>query len=532
MPKESIAPPLSQHATANVTPQAQFEALNLGNLPNRKRAAGSDVQITDPNFRSSSPAKLFKTSSGDLRAPQRSPETHIKQLGHKRNNKSDCARVRLAEQSSLNHVSSQSSLPPNSLETGAESTAVHNDFGSSLPTSPIKSEEPEGLVNLKQYPKRPPSHSSQSHSITSQSRGPQTLVTHSRAGSKAYVGQPESRQISQRQLAEEVRGIYSTLVMIEQKCINIINHQTAAIRERKGKEQRLDHWQALIALHRSLLHEHHDFFLASQHPTASPPIRDLALRYSMPARMWKHGIHNFLELLRCRLPESLDYMLAFIYLAYQMMALLYETVPSFQETWIECLGDLARYRMAIEDEDPKDRETWTNVARFWYCKAVDKNPSTGRLYHHLAILARHSTLQQLSSYCRSLTANVPFLSSRDSIMTLFEPIVARAQTSNAATFSNETICVAVHATIFTRGSDERYNGFGTSFLNGLNSHISKIGSRWREQGAYVAAANIGCLLKYGVSPSTLRDLLESSSSLDSKTTLQVEKKGTWSCESS
>lgn len=43
-------------------------------------------------------------------------------------------------------------------------------------------------------------------------------------------------------------------------------------------------------------------------------------------------------------------MLAFICLAYQMTALLYETVPAFTDTWIECLGDLARYRMAIEEE--------------------------------------------------------------------------------------------------------------------------------------------------------------------------------------
>lgn len=50
-------------------------------------------------------------------------------------------------------------------------------------------------------------------------------------------------------------------------------------------------------------------------------------------------------------------MLAFIYLAYQMMALLLETVPSFTDTWIECLGDLARYRMAIEEEK-EAHATW------------------------------------------------------------------------------------------------------------------------------------------------------------------------------
>ena len=28
-----------------------------------------------------------------------------------------------------------------------------------------------------------------------------------------------------------------------------------------------------------------------------------------------------------------------------------ETVPAFEDTWIECVGDIDRYRMAIEDDD-------------------------------------------------------------------------------------------------------------------------------------------------------------------------------------
>ena len=46
-----------------------------------------------------------------------------------------------------------------------------------------------------------------------------------------------------------------------------------------------------------------------------------------------------------------------------MIALLYETVPAFEDAWVECLGDLARYRMAIEDNEPKEREDWSGVAR-------------------------------------------------------------------------------------------------------------------------------------------------------------------------
>lgn len=190
--------------------------------------------------------------------------------------------------------------------------------------------------------------------------------------------------MTQEQLAAEVKGIYAGLVMVENKCIDVDGLQNKATPTRLPSEQ----WQALIALHRTLLHEHHDFFLASQHPTASPSLQRLAAKYSMPARMWRHGIHSFLDLLRHTLPRPLDHMLAFIYLAYSMMALRYETVPAFEDTCIECLGDLSRYRMAIEDEDIRDRETWTRISRSWYTEASDNAPLMGRFYHHLAILAR------------------------------------------------------------------------------------------------------------------------------------------------
>ena len=153
--------------------------------------------------------------------------------------------------------------------------------------------------------------------------------------------QPDTRPISHEQLVVEVKGIYAGLVMVEAKCIDIDEKQSSAAQEKdpaKRMNLKNDQWQSLIALHKQLLHEHHDFFLASQHPSASPALSRLAAKYSMPARMWRHGIHAFLEVLRHRLPDSLEHMLAFIYIAYSMMALLYETVSTFEDTWIECLG--------------------------------------------------------------------------------------------------------------------------------------------------------------------------------------------------
>ena len=147
--------------------------------------------------------------------------------------------------------------------------------------------------------------------------------------------QLETRVISYEQLVIEVKGIYVGLVMVEAKCIDIDERQSTAARERdasKRFELKNDQWQSLIALHKQLLHEHHNFFLASHHPSASPALSRLAAKYSMPARMWRHGIQAFLEVLRQRLPDSLEHMLAFIYIAYSMMVLLYETVPAFEDT--------------------------------------------------------------------------------------------------------------------------------------------------------------------------------------------------------
>jgi hypothetical protein len=122
------------------------------------------------------------------------------------------------------------------------------------------------------------------------------------------------------------------------------------------------------------LHEHHDFFLASQHPYANPALRSLVAKYDMPARMWRHGIHSFLILFTHRPPVSLDHMLTMIYMAYSMMALLYETVPALKDTWIECFGDIDRYGMAIEDDNVQDHGVWTPVWGSDYGTAV---PSPG-----------------------------------------------------------------------------------------------------------------------------------------------------------
>lgn len=384
---------------------------------------------------------------------------------------------------------------PSSLQVGPTAATT--------PSTAPKSKSNETKTPQSTQPRHPPP-------VSSQQDPPREINMPTDPRYPGIYLQPESREISQEQLAAEVKSIYSGLSMVEAKCIHVDAAQSAAIQNaEKGGTHIVveEHWQALIALHRTLLHEHHDFFLASQHPSASPALKRLAAKYSMPARMWKHGIHSFLELLRCRLPQSREYMRTFIYFAYHMMALLFETVPSFEDTWIECLGDLGRYRMAIEDDDPRERDSWAGISQSWYRMAADRSPGVGRLYHHLAILARSEAFQQIYYYCRSFTCVQLFPSARESVLAVFEPIFNRSNTS--ATISRiDTFYTKMHGMIFLRKQLEDFKAVTSNFLELLDNHISRSGIKWREHGAWLAISNIGALFEHGSNHGVLRRLFE------------------------
>ncbi|KAJ4286340.1 hypothetical protein N0V90_013374 [Kalmusia sp. IMI 367209] len=370
------------------------------------------------------------------------------------------------------------------------------------PSRPINPPSP-----LSQLPNRgPQAYRTKPQGPSSQRQTVLTEVQHVDSRYSGLLLQPDSRPISQEQLASEVKSIYAGLTMVETKCIHADRAQESQAQNSAVADS---NWQALIALHRTLLHEHHDFFLASQHPSASPALRRLASKYAIPARMWKHGIHSFLELLRRRLPENIDYMLAFIYLAYQMMALLYESVPQFEDTWIECLGDLGRYRMAIEDEDLRDRELWAGVARSWYNKAADKSPSVGRLCHHLAILARPHSLQQLDYYARSLSCVKPFPSARESILTLLDPILGRPTASHALPI--DISFIQAHSVLFEKLSLAAFEEAAIAFQRQLDNPIGRVTAKWKEQGVYIAITNISKLFNHSAHNSALILLAKSDS---------------------
>ena len=312
--------------------------------------------------------------------------------------------------------------------------------------------------------------------------------------------QPVTKSISAEQLRKELKSIYSGLVMVENKCKDVDQEQTRLAKEgNSGSRPALSskQWQALIALHKSLHHEYHDFFLASQHPAATPNLTKLSVRNQMPARLWHFGFHNFLELLRYRLPESLEYMLAFIYTAYSMMTLLYETVPAFSDIWVECLGDLGRYRIAIEDDNRCDKEIWSNVSQNWYRMAFERSPENGRLLHYQALLSPPCTFEQLSLYLRSLISTIRFQSAETSILTILNPAIEGKYDSTSQYTKAEILLIKLVAVMHTGRRCEGFSEFLYDWKKELMRYIFRQGDTFRSKAVSVTICTIAGLYEYG-----------------------------------
>jgi hypothetical protein len=175
---------------------------------------------------------------------------------------------------------------------------------------------------------------------------------------------------------------------------------------------------------------HHLFLVRVFDPLVPSTFSQLAVKYNIPSRLWQVSFHLILERLRHAWmnahPAALDLLTDLVYDAYKFYTDLLEdqALSNFRTAWIEALGDLARYRMAIAShvgessrsaaqrdvspglENPpissgasigaevaqswevEDKETWRTTARDWYNMGITEKPGEGRLHHHLALLCR------------------------------------------------------------------------------------------------------------------------------------------------
>ena len=87
-------------------------------------------------------------------------------------------------------------------------------------------------------------------------------------------------------------------------------------------------------------------------PSVPASLRNIPTKYNIIIRLWTHAFHKLLESLRRASFTSvlaLEHLQDFIYYAYTFYTGLLEeqTLQTFRAGWLEALGDLARYRMAV-----------------------------------------------------------------------------------------------------------------------------------------------------------------------------------------
>lgn len=164
----------------------------------------------------------------------------------------------------------------------------------------------------------------------------------------------------------EVKKVYRSLSSMEASLQEA--HQAEAERARHNMadytppDQRdSSYWINLISKHRQLAELHSSFLEMTCRPEFPRELQQLAEVRNMPSRLWQTAFHLMLESLRTSLSsnrhlqsnqrkaELLDHLTEFIYYAYSFYSALQESerYKSMRRAWIESLGDLSRYRMAV-----------------------------------------------------------------------------------------------------------------------------------------------------------------------------------------
>ncbi|KAJ7063093.1 hypothetical protein C8F01DRAFT_1209464 [Mycena amicta] len=173
----------------------------------------------------------------------------------------------------------------------------------------------------------------------------------------------------------------------------------------------------------------HNLLAISLAPSVPASLRNIPTKYNIIIRLWSFAFHKLLESLRRASFTSLlalEHLQDFIYYAYTFYTGLLEepTLNSFKSGWLEALGDLARYKMAVAamvvdtlappalpaaksisdapaariDDSPSPSiglAAARCIARDWYAMGIADQPGHGKLHHHLGLLSREVDREEL-----------------------------------------------------------------------------------------------------------------------------------------
>ncbi|QSL67078.1 hypothetical protein MERGE_001465 [Pneumocystis wakefieldiae] len=315
--------------------------------------------------------------------------------------------------------------------------------------------------------------------------------------------------VTRETLLKEIKSSYKALIHLESHVKLQDNKCNQIDRNFSFSDGDHEKFRKLSELHGALLFLYINFLLLTQHPSASLSIMKIPIKYTIPARLWRNSIYTYLEILRSQLPYTIEHLISYILFSYSQITVLLETVSAFENEWIECLGDLARYRMAIEEIDMKSRNHWSNVSKYWYIKGLMNLPTLGRLYHHLAILSKDNILKKLFYYSKALVVSKSFSYARGSILSLFYPIFIHKESScfsEASKYSGLiNNYIKLHGLLFTQLKLDDFETILNDFLSLLIKE-----NIWNKEGVLMAITNVVALFQYGNKHGKLKYLIRES----------------------
>ncbi len=123
------------------------------------------------------------------------------------------------------------------------------------------------------------------------------------------------------------------------------------------------------------------------------------------------------------------------------------------------------------------REKWADISRQWYLHLSDRKPTTGRFYHHMAVLALPNALQTIFLCAKALCVSIPFAFTM--VMPFFDKHLTQQPSSLAKA---EDFFVLCHCIIFTMKGWNILETSEEDFLKLLDNRIGCLAERWRDIG--------------------------------------------------
>ncbi|KAL5511564.1 hypothetical protein ACEPAH_4781 [Sanghuangporus vaninii] len=408
------------------------------------------------------------------------------------------------------------------------------------------------------------STSSYAHSITSSSFTLNSTTDGSSASSALFDEQPREHASSSA-FAQQLKKLYRGISNLESRLLreDVKETEEGRVTLKRPNEAMIDpeeaereKWRKFVADHKLLAESMHELLQLTLGPQVPASLRNIPTKYNIIIRLWTHAFNRPLETLRRASFQSaiaLEHLQDFIIFAYTFYGMLLEQqiLESFKSGWLEALGDLARYRMAIAamtapsaaltssgeflpvnqqvlaaqtqpdesmariDDSPgpsvgvaaaralelePEKERWRCIARDWYAAGLADMPGTGKLHHHLGLLSRDVETEELRAvyhFCKSMTTLHPFPTSRESVLQIWS---VAAQTKRSAPDSSvEDLFVLLHGMLFTGVQLD-------DFLPTLARFMERLQLEGAEERDWtmMAVVNITALLEYGKPTGVLR----------------------------